>query len=342
MESLLKRPNKNKHDNYFFISGKIGKEEFSIRLMKKSIKVFAPATVANVVCGFDILGFAVNEPGDELIMELTEKPGVKIISIEGDEGKLPLDPQKNTVSASVISLLKKLKREDLGVNIQLKKKMPMGSGLGSSSASAVAGLFAINELLDKPLSKLELLPFAMEGEALACGHGHADNVAPALFGGFTLIKSYDPLEVIALPVPKLYCALLYPHVDVPTRDARQIIRSKVLLKDAVTQWGNIAGLISSLYTHDYDLLGRCLKDVIVEPVRSILIPEFDKMKDLAMQNGALGFGISGSGPTVFSLYRSPNDAQKVLLILQKLLADQGIQSNIYLSEINETGPMILA
>jgi homoserine kinase len=307
----------------------------------ESIKVFAPATVANVVCGFDILGFAVNEPGDELIMELSNKPGVNIISIEGDEGKLTLDPAKNTVSASVMSLLKNLGREDVGFNLKLKKKMPMGSGLGSSSASAVAGLFAANELLGKPLSKIELLPYAMEGEALACGHGHADNVAPALFGGFTLIKSYDPLEVIALPVPKLYCALLYPHVDVPTRDARQIIRSKVLLKDAVTQWGNIAGLISSLYTHDYDLLGRCLKDVIVEPIRSILIPEFDRMKEIAMENGALGFGISGSGPTVFSLYRSGDDAQKVLQLLKKLLANIGVESNIYLSEINETGPMVL-
>lgn len=309
--------------------------------MKKSIKVFAPATVANVVCGFDILGFAVNEPGDELIMELTEKPGVQIISIEGDEGKLPLDPQKNTVSASLISLLKQIGREDLGVNIHLKKKMPMGSGLGSSAASAVAGLFAINELLDRPLTKEQLLPFAMEGEALACGHGHADNVAPALFGGFTLIKSYEPLEVIALPVPNLYCALLYPHVDVPTRDARQIIRSKVLLKDAVTQWGNIAGLISSLYTQDYDLLGRCMKDVIVEPVRSMLIPEFDKMKETAMENGALGFGISGSGPTVFSLYRSADDAQKVLVNLKQMLSSKGIESNIYLSEINKNGPIVL-
>jgi homoserine kinase len=205
----------------------------------------------------------------------------------------------------------------------------------------VAGLFAVNELLDRPLTKEQLLPFAMEGEALACGHGHADNVAPALFGGFTLIKSYEPLEVIALPVPNLYCALLYPHVDVPTRDARQIIRSKVLLKDAVTQWGNIAGLISSLYTQDYDLLGRCMKDVIVEPVRSMLIPEFDKMKETAMENGALGFGISGSGPTVFSLFRAADDAQKVLSNLKQMLASKGIESNIYLSEINKNGPIVL-
>ncbi len=307
----------------------------------KSIKVFAPATVANVVCGFDILGFAVNQPGDELEMEMIDHPGVNINSIEGDEGKLPLDPEKNTVSASIISLLKKLGREDVGFNLKLKKKMPMGSGLGSSSASAVAGLFAANELLGQPLTKLELLPFAMEGEALACGHGHADNVAPALFGGFTLIKSYDPLEVIQLPVPKLFCALLYPHVDVPTRDARQIIRSKVLLKDAVTQWGNIAGLVSSLYTHDYDLLGRCMKDVIIEPIRSILIPEFDNMKELAMANGALGFGISGSGPTVFSLFKSKENAQKSLEEMQQMLTKLGIDSNIYLSEINEKGPIVI-
>lgn len=310
-------------------------------MSSKSIKVFAPATVANVVCGFDILGFAVNEPGDELIMELSDKPGVVITSIEGDGGKLPLDADRNTVAAGVKSILKQLGREDIGVKLQLKKKMPLGSGLGSSAASSVAGIFAINELLDKPLSKEELLPFAMEGEALACGHGHADNVAPALFGGFTLIKSYEPLEVIALPVPSLYCALLYPHVDVPTRDARQIIRSKVLLKDAVTQWGNIAGLISALYQGDYDLLGRCMKDVIVEPIRSMLIPEFYKMKEIAMHHGALGFGISGSGPTVFSLFRSPDDAQRVLLTLQQVLLDKGIASNIYLSEINKNGPVIL-
>lgn len=309
--------------------------------MGKSIKVFSPATVANVVCGFDILGFAVNEPGDELYLELCDTPGVVIESIEGDEGKLPLDPDKNTVSACIKGYLKHINREDVGVKLRLTKKMPLGSGLGSSSASAVAGLFAINEILDRPLSKQELLPFAMEGERIACGHGHADNVAPALFGGFTLIKSYEPLEVIELPVPDLYCALLYPHVDVPTRDARQIIRSKVSLQDAVTQWGNIAGLISSLYQKDYDLLGRCLVDVIVEPIRSILIPEFYTMKNKALENGALGFGISGSGPTVFSLYKKEEDARKVLDMLQALLKAKGIESNAYVSKVNENGPVVI-
>lgn len=310
-------------------------------MSSQSIKVFAPATVANVVCGFDILGFAVNEPGDVLDMKLTSKPGVIIESIIGDEGKLTKDPYKNTVSACVINLLKHLNKEDIGFAINLEKKMPLGSGLGSSAASAVAGLFAANELLGRPLSKLELLPFAMEGEALACGHGHADNVAPSLFGGFTLIKSYEPLEVITLPIPNLYCALLYPHVDVPTRDARQIIRSKVLLKDAVIQWGNIAGLISALYQHDYDLMGRSMKDVIVEPIRSMLIPEFDRLKEMALENGALSFGISGSGPTVFSLFKSKDEAAGSLQKQKDFLQNKGIQSNIYLSEINKTGPIIL-
>lgn len=310
-------------------------------MSKRSIRVFSPATVANVVCGFDILGFAVNEPGDELYMELCDEPGVVITSIEGDEGKLPLDPDKNTVSACVKSVLRHLGKEELGVKLKLTKKMPLGSGLGSSSASAVAGIFAINELLGRPLTKQELLPFAMEGEAIACGHGHADNVAPALFGGFTLVRSYEPLEVIQLPVPDLYCALLYPHVDVPTRDARQIIRSKVSLKDAIVQWGNIAGLVSALYQHDYDLLGRSMKDVIVEPVRSILIPEFDSMKQQALENGALGFGISGSGPTVFSLYRNKEDAEKVLNQLKAFLKEKGIESNIYLSKVNSEGPVVL-
>jgi len=310
--------------------------------MKDSIKVFAPATVANVVCGFDVLGFAVNEPGDEVIMRRTNNPGIKISKITGDNGRLPLDPQKNTVSVSVEHYLNYIGRPDIGLDIELHKKMPIGSGLGSSSASTVAGLFAAKSLLDDQTDLLELLPFARKGEEMACGHGHADNVAPALLGGFVLIRSYEPLDVIKLPHPaELYCAIVFPDVDVPTREARQIIRTKILMKDAVTQWGNIAGLVSGLFLNDLDLIGRSMQDVLVEPVRSMLIPDFYKMREIAMETGAISFGISGSGPSVFSFTRDEETAKLIAQKLQKQLASIQINSNAYVSPINDEGPKIL-
>jgi homoserine kinase len=310
--------------------------------MKRSVNVFAPATVANVVCGYDVLGFAVNAPGDEVIMRLRDEPGVIITKISGDEGRLPYDPAKNTVSLSVQHYLNHIGRPDVGVEIELFKKMPIGSGLGSSSASTVAGLFAINTLMDNSLSKMELVPFAMKGEEMACGYGHADNVAPALLGGFVLVRSYEPLDIIKLPYPEeLYCSIVFPQIDVPTRDARQIIRSKILLKDAVVQWGNVAGLVAGLYTKDIDLIARSMKDVIVEPVRSILIPDFYKLREIAMENGALSFGISGSGPSVFTFTRNEDDARIINEKLQKHFLWLDTESIAYRSPINAQGPIIL-
>jgi homoserine kinase len=310
--------------------------------MKDSIKVFAPATVANVVCGFDVLGFAVNEPGDEVIMHLTNKPGIHISKITGDNGRLPLDPAKNTVSVSVQHYLESIGRADIGLDIELHKKMPIGSGLGSSSASTVAGLFAAKTLLGDDTDPAKLLPFARKGEEMACGHGHADNVAPALLGGFVLIRSYDPLDVIRLPHPKdLYCAIVFPDVDVPTREARQIIRNRILMKDAVTQWGNIAGLVSGLFMNDIDLIGRSMKDILVEPVRSLLIPDFYKMREMAMEMGAASFGISGSGPSVFAFTRDQETARKITQKLQQHLTSIQIGSNIYVSAINDKGPRVI-
>lgn len=313
-------------------TGKVGKE-------RDQVHVFAPATVANIVCGFDILGLALDEPGDEVIMKRSDLPGVRLLKISGDEGRLPLDPTKNTVSACVQMLLKHLNREEVGVEIELHKHMPIGSGLGSSAASTVAGLFAINQLLGQPLTKRDLLPFAMKGEELACGHGHADNVAPSLLGGITLIKSYDPLEVIPLPVPdSLYCSVVFPHVDVPTRAARQMIRAKIELKDAVIQWGNIAGLISGLFMADYGLIGRSMEDVLIEPVRAILIPEFYEMRKTAMETGALGFGISGSGPSVFAFSNNRQTAAHITEKIVQLLRSKEIDSNGYVSAVNQQGP----
>jgi homoserine kinase len=309
---------------------------------EKSIQVFAPATVANVVCGFDVLGFAVNEPGDEVVMRITNKPGITISKITGDDGRLPLDPTKNTVSVSVLHYLQSVGRTDIGLDIELHKKMPIGSGLGSSSASTVAGLFAIKTLLGDDSDPAKLLPFAMKGEEMACGHGHADNVAPALLGGFVLIRSYEPLDVVRLPHPAgLYCAIVFPDVDVPTREARQIIRNKILMKDAVTQWGNISGLVSGLFMNDIDLIGRSMKDILVEPVRSMLIPDFYMMREMAMNLGAVSFGISGSGPSVFAFARDEETAIKITQKLQKHLTGIGIGSNIYVSTINDQGPKVI-
>lgn len=307
------------------------------------VRVFAPATVANMICGFDILGFAVDKPGDEVKMYRVDQPGVRIRSIKGDDGRLPLDADKNTVSACVKMLLVDLGIDkEIGVEIDLIKCMPIGSGLGSSSASTVAGLFAINALLGNPLTKEELIPYCVEGERLACGHGHADNVAPALIGGITLIRGYDPLDVIKLPVPTdLYAGIVFPQVDVPTRDARQLIKEKVLLKDAVIQWGNIAGLISGLYQSDYDLISRSMHDVLIEPTRAILIPEFYEMKRIALEEGALSFGISGSGPSVVAITKGQDVAERITEKIQQHLTQSEIGSLKYVSSVNVEGPKIL-
>lgn len=306
-----------------------------------SIKVFAPATVANVVCGFDVLGFALHNPGDEVIMRKTNNPGVVIKTITGDNGRLPLDPEKNTVGVSVLNYLKHINSAH-GVEIELIKNMPLGSGLGSSSASTVAGVFAVNELFGNPLKREELLPFAMEGERLACGSAHADNVAPSLLGGFVLVRSYAPLDVVKLPTPQdFYCSIVHPHIEVQTKDARQILPKQIFLKDAVTQWGNVAGLVAGLYQSDFDLIGRSLKDVIVEPVRSILIPGFMQVKEAALSAGAIGGGISGSGPSIFALSKGKETAEKVTMAMKSVFDKINIGSDSYISEVNAVGPKVL-
>jgi len=306
----------------------------------KSVEVFAPATVANVSCGYDVLGLALETPGDKVIMHLNESKDITLDHIEGDEGKLPKDPAKNIVTAVVKYYLDQLGLQQ-GVSVELYKQMPFGSGLGSSSASAVAGLVAINELMGAPLSRKELLPLAMEGERLACGNAHADNVAPALLGGLVLIRSYDPLDVISLPYPdNLFCAVLYPHVEIPTSEARKILKTNIPVADAVKQWGNVAGLVAGFCTHDSELIGRSMEDHIIEPIRAMLIPGFYEMRQLAMETGAIGFGISGSGPSVFALCKNETIASQILEKLSDLLKKEGIDSNKYLSPINSAGTII--
>jgi homoserine kinase len=302
---------------------------------------FAPATVANVVCGFDIFGFAVQSPGDEVIISWSDKPDVQIIKIEGDGGKLPLESDKNTAGVAVIHFLKQ-SNLDRGVEIVLKKNLPLGSGMGSSASSAVAALVAINELTGNLKSKEELLPFAMEAERVACGSAHADNIAPSLMGGFVLIRSYDPLDIVNIPYPEnLNCILVHPHIELKTKDARQLLRLTLPLRDAVKQWGNTAGLVAGLMKGDVELISRSLIDVVAEPARSMLIPGYDAVKVAAKEAGAIGCGISGSGPTMFSLCNDDAKSASIGQAMSDAFKSAGITSDIFISSLNGEGAKVI-
>ena len=308
----------------------------------KSVTVFAPATVANVACGFDIFGFAVNEPGDVAKVTLRENPGVEITRITGDNGKLPKTAEKNTAGFAALRYLETIQSQQ-GVSIELHKKMPLSSGLGSSAASAVAVLFAINTLFDNRLTKSELLGIALQSEKLACGAAHADNAAPALFGGFLLIRENNPPDIVELPVPEnLYCTIIHPEIEINTADARNILAPNVPLKDAVKQWANTAGLVAGLYRKDLTLISRSMNDYIIEPQRAKLIPHFYEIKKAALDRGALGCSISGSGPSLFALSNSQEIAQKIAGSMSAVLANYNICNQIYISTINTEGPKIIA
>lgn len=297
--------------------------------------------MANVACGFDSLGFALNEPGDVIKLTRKDMPGVSITRITGDDGRLPTDAGKNTAGVSVIALLKHT-GETCGFDIEVHKKMPLGSGLGSSSASTVGAVFGANLLLDNPLPYADLLPFALLGEKVACGAAHADNVAPSLLGGFRLIRSYDPLDVIEVPHPEgLHCTVLHPHIEVRTEDSRKILRQSVRLQDAIVQWSNFAGLVTGLITGNYPLISRSLNDIIFEPVRSLLIPGYDDVKKAAIHAGALGCSISGSGPSIFALSTSLSDARNVGDAMLESLKKTGIEGDVFVSPVNNNGPRII-
>ncbi|MEO5980465.1 MAG: homoserine kinase [Chryseolinea sp.] len=307
----------------------------------KSVRAIAPATVANVSCGFDIFGFAVEAPADEVILTMREEPGVVIKQITGDEGRLPLESSRNTAGVAVEAFLKALD-SDAGIEIILHKNLPLGSGMGSSAASSVAALVAVNQLFDNPFSKEQLLPFAMEAERIACGSAHADNVAPSLLGGFVLIRGYDPLDVTRIPTPSdLYCTLVHPHLELKTSDSRRVLKANIPMKDAITQWGNIAGLVVGLMKPDYGLIMRSLTDVVAEPIRSVLIPGFTSIKSEAVKLGALGCGISGSGPTIFALSTEYAIAERVGNAIQKQFEFLKLKSDVFVSRINGVGAKVV-
>lgn len=306
-----------------------------------SVKVIAPATVANVSCGFDILGFAVDHPGDVVIMTLKDSPGVTISDIVGDGGRLPRESTKNTASVAVNAFLESIGSKQ-GVDIVLHKNLPLGSGMGSSAASAVAALVGINHLMGNIKSRAEMVPFAMESERIACGSAHADNVAPSLLGGFVLVRDYSPLDVIKIASPEhLYCTLVHPQIEVKTEDSRRVLKTVIPLKDALTQAGNVAGLVTGLMTSDYDLIKRCIKDVIAEPVRSVFIPGYDEIKAMALATGALGCGISGSGPTMYALSSERGIAEKIGEAMQFGFLKYHLKSEAYVSKVNQEGARII-
>lgn len=303
------------------------------------VRVFAPATVANVAVGFDILGFAFHGPGDEVVLRRSMEPGLRITTITGTGDKqLPLAAERNTAGFAALELLRHLGLSDLGLEMEIHKKMPFGSGLGSSAASAAAGVFAANTILGSPLSKEELLPFAVAGEEIADGAYHADNVGPALLGGILFIRDNESLDVHTLPVPDaLHVAVVYPHIEVLTKDARAVLSSEVSLSQHIQQNGNFGALIVGLYESNYELISRALQDVIIEPQRAQLITGFADVKKTAIENGALGASISGAGPSVFALCQGEANAKVVAQEMKKAFLAHGIISDAYASPINMAG-----
>ena len=301
----------------------------------ETIKVFCPATIANISCGFDVLGVALDAIGDEMVVRKTLEKGIRITKLEGQD--LPTETLQNVAGVAGLALLEASNYKG-GFEMEIYKKIKAGSGIGSSAASSTGAVWAMNELLGRPFSKLELVKFAMEGERLASGVAHADNVAPALFGGFTLVRSYKPLDVVPIPSPsELFATVIHPQIEVKTSDSRKILKTNITLADGIKQWGNVGGLVAGLFTSDYDLIGRSLVDHIVEPIRSILIPGFDTVKAAAIDSGALGCGISGSGPSIFAFSQGEETARKVGQTMRAIYRNIGIDYEVHVSGVNLDG-----
>ena len=304
------------------------------------IKLFCPASVANVSCGFDVLGFCLDRIGDEMVIRKTAKKGIQILEIDGQN--LPLETLKNVAGVAGLALLE-AHPVDFGFEIEINKGIKAGSGIGSSAASSAGAVFGINELLGRPFTRKELICFAMKGEELASGVPHADNVAPVILGGFTLVRSSKEPDVIGLPTPtELYATVLHPKIELKTSDSRAVLKKNILLEKAIQQWGNLAALVSALYTNDYDLIGRSLVDVVVEPNRAALIPGFHDLKEAAIQSGALGSGISGSGPSMFALSKGKETAVLVGEAMSKAFESYSIEFELHISKINPEGIHIIS
>ena len=299
------------------------------------IRVFSPATVSNVACGFDVLGFPLESVGDEMVVRKTTKKGLVITKIKGFE--LPFEISKNVASVSAQALIDCIS-PDCGFEIEIYKKIKPGSGIGSSGASATSSVYAINELLGRPFNKLELTNFAMKGEFIASNSEHADNIAPAIFGGFNLVKSLHPLQVLQLPTPKdLYVVIIHPQIEIKTSESRGILPKTVSLSDATKQLSELGGLVHALHTSDYELMKNSLNDHLIEKHRSKLIPHFDELQSKSIAAGAIGCSISGSGPSVFALTRGKDMAINVESIFRSVYSKSNIDFATYVSKISSNG-----
>lgn len=304
----------------------------------EKVQIKSPATVANLVCGFDILGMALQEPYDVMELSLLDKP--QVIIHNRDAFNLPAEPEKNVAGVVLLAIMERMEHK-IGFDVTIEKRIKPGSGLGSSAASAAGAAVAANHLLGNIFSPDELVQFALNGEKLASGVKHADNITPCIMGGVTLIRAIHPLDIVPLATPDLFVSVVHPQIEVRTSDARQILRQQVFLKDAIRQWGNIAGLVAGFMKNDPALIGRSLEDVIIEPVRSILIPGFDELKRNCKEAGALGGGIAGSGPSVFMLSKDRETAQAVESVMKEIYSRIGIGFNTYVTTINNKGVEIL-
>jgi homoserine kinase len=309
----------------------------------KSVTAFAPATVANVGCGFDIMGFAVSNAGDRVTITLNEDKDDSRILMSGRYAALiPAERARNTAGVAADAYLKATGNTGILLSISLEKNLPLGSGMGSSAASAAAAVFALNHLLGNPLSTRELIPFAMEGERAACGSAHADNVAPSLLGGFVLIRSYDPLDIIMVKSPEeLFCTVIHPHIQLSTSDARRILKKDIPIKDVIRQSANAAAFMTGMLTEDYELMGRSICDLLAEPKRSRLLPGFEQARQAALNSGALGYGLSGSGPSVFALCKGEATAERVAIVITESFSDAGLMSDTFISRLNAPGAFVV-
>ena len=309
--------------------------------MKKSVRAYAPASVANASSGFDVLGFALEEPGDIVIAKPSDVPGIQIFPLTGAFSSLPNDPKFNTSGVAVQALMD-AKNLSLGMELEIRKGVPIVGGMGSSASSAVAAVIAVNELFDLQLAPRELLPFVLESERVATGVPHADNAAPSLLGGFTLIHSLDPLDVVSLATPAAFtCALVHPHMHIKTRDAREILPKSVPMGTATRQMGHIAGFVAGLYQEDFDLISRSFVDELAEPYRGQLIPGYERVKAAALEQGALGCGISGSGPSMFALCPDADIAHRAGYAMEQVFLEEGLESDLFISAISQQGARIL-